>query len=88
MRAGYAYVAVSAQRLGVDGGTPILGAPGGAPTPPSGGLVGTEPARYGTLHHPGDQYALDMYAQIGQALRTPRTPVLGRLRPEHIVGTG
>ena len=85
MRDGYAYVAVSAQALGVNGGTPILGS---LTSGSSGGLIGTEPARYGTLHHPGDQYALDMFAQIGKALRAPKQTVLGDLRPKHIVATG
>jgi hypothetical protein len=85
LRDGYAYVAVSAQHQGVDGGTPILGSPIAGS---SGGLVGSEPARYGTLHHPGDQYALDMFAQIGQALRSPKDAVLGHLRPKHIVAVG
>ena len=71
MRDGYAYVGVSAQALGVDGGKSLLGTPSAAGG--SGGLVANEPARYGSLHHPGDQYALDMFAQIGQALRV-RTP--------------
>jgi Alpha/beta hydrolase domain len=89
MRAGYAYVAVSVQHLGVDGGTPILGAPGGsANATSSGGLVGSEPARYGTLHQPGDQYALDMYAQIGQALHSPKDNVLGALHPKHVLALG
>jgi len=89
MRAGYAYVAVSVQHLGVDGGTPILGAPGGsANATSSGGLVGAEPARYGTLHQPGDQYALDMFAQIGQALHNPRDNVLGTLHPKHVLALG
>ena len=47
-----------------------------------------EPARYGTLHHPGDQYALDMYAQIGQALRAPHDAALGGLKPKHILAVG
>jgi hypothetical protein len=81
MRDGYAYVAVSAQALGVNGGTPILAAA-------AGGLVKAEPARYGSLHHPGDQYALDMFAQIGKALRNPRGPVLGGLHPQHVVAVG
>jgi len=85
MRAGYAYVGVSAQALAVNGGTPILGSVASAP---SGGLVQNEPARYGTLHHPGDQYALDMFAQIGLALRSPKGPVLGGLQPRHIVAVG
>jgi hypothetical protein len=89
MRAGYAYVAVSVQHLGVDGGTPILGAPGGsANATSSGGLVGAEPARYGTLHQPGDQYALDMFAQIGQALHNPEDAVLGTLHPKHVLALG
>jgi hypothetical protein len=54
----------------------------------SGGLVTDEPARYGSLHHPGDQYALDMYAQIGQALRVPHQKALGGLKPKHILAVG
>jgi hypothetical protein len=85
MRDGYAYVAVSAQALGVDGGTSILGSVKGAP---SGGLIQNEPARYGTLHHPGDQYALDMYAQIGNALRNKANVALRGLHPTHYVAVG
>ena len=86
MRDGYAYVAVSAQALGVNGGQSLLSTPG---TPiPSGGLVTGEPARYGSLHHPGDQYALDMFAQIGQALRAPHPAALSGLKPKHIVAIG
>ena len=84
MRDGYAYVGVSAQVLGVEGGAPIFGAGGN-----SAGLVHAEPSRYGTLHHPGDQYALDMYAQIGRALRTTDHPaILGSLHPRHVVALG
>jgi Alpha/beta hydrolase domain len=84
MREGYAYVGVSAQALGVEGGTAILGVGG-----PSAGLVNQEPDRYGSLHHPGDQYALDMFAQIGLALRNPHgSSVLGSLRPRHVVAVG
>jgi Alpha/beta hydrolase domain len=86
VREGYAYVGVSAQALGVDGGKSLLGTPGA--TTANGGLVGDEPARYGTLHHPGDQYALDMYAQIGQALRAPHDTALGGLKPKHILAVG
>jgi hypothetical protein len=84
MRDGFAYVAVSAQALGVQGGKPILGQVSGS----SGGLVAAEPARYGSLHHPGDQYALDIFAQIGKALRAPDQAALGGLRPKHVVATG
>ncbi len=82
---GYAYVGVSAQALAVNGGTPILGS---SSAPPSGGLIQEEPARYGSLHHPGDQYALDMFAQIGRALHNPNGPVLGGLHPSHVVAVG
>jgi hypothetical protein len=85
MREGYAWVGVSAQALGVDGGSAILGAIKGAP---SGGLVQNDPARYGTLHHPGDKYALDMYTQIGNALRTKENVALRGLHPTHYVAVG
>jgi hypothetical protein len=85
MREGYAYVAVSAQALGVDGGAAILGSVKGAP---SGGLVQNEPARYGTLNHPGDKYALDIYAQIGNALHLKTDVALRGLHPRHYVAVG
>ena len=88
IRDGYAYVGVSAQALGVDGGKSLLGTPNAAGATCPGGLVGEEPARYGTLHHPGDQYALDMYAQIGQALRAPHDTALGGLKPKHVIAVG
>ena len=81
--AGFAYVAVSAQALGVQGGRSILG------SGPSRGLVQQEPSRYGSLHHPGDAYALDMFAQIGRGLRLGQNRfVLGGLQPSRIVAVG
>ncbi len=85
MRSGFAYVGVSAQAIGVQGGAPILGSVAGAP---SGGLVKAEPSRYGTLHHPGDQYALDMFAQIGSAVRSAAGAPFGGPRPKHVVAVG
>ena len=82
MDSGAAYVAVSAQALAVNGGKALLSS-GSSP-----GLSQKEPARYGSLHHPGDQYSLDMFAQIGQALRTSAPSVLGGLRPSHVVAIG
>ena len=82
MDSGAAYVAVSAQALAVDGGKALLGS-GSSP-----GLAQAEPARYGSLHHPGDRYSLDMFAQIGQALRAAAPSVLGGLRPSHVVAVG
>jgi Alpha/beta hydrolase domain len=82
MDSGAAYVAVSTQALAVNGGKALLGS-GSSP-----GLRQKDPARYGTLDHPGDQYSLDMFAQIGQALRTAAPSVLGGLRPSHVVAIG
>jgi len=82
MDARAAYVAVSAQALAVDGGTALLGS-GSSP-----GLSQVKPARYRSLQHPGDQYSLDMFAQIGQALRAPAPSVLGGLRPSHLIAIG
>jgi hypothetical protein len=84
MRDGYAYVAVSAQALGVDGGKAILGAAAAG----TQGLVQEEPARYGSLHHPGDQYAIDIFAQIAKALKAPHPTVLGGLKLKRIVAVG
>jgi hypothetical protein len=82
-REGNAYVAVSNQALGVNGGKSILGAKA------STGLATAQPARYSSLHHPGDQYSYDMFAQIGQALRLGSDPaVLNGLHPTKIVAVG
>ena len=82
-RDGYGYVGVSAQSLGVEGGTGITSTSG------SPGLIQQEPSRYGSLHHPGDQYSLDIFAQVGRALRLDKSPdVFGSLHPKHIVAVG
>jgi hypothetical protein len=84
MSEGYAWVGVSAQALAIEGGASILGTKSAG-----GGLVQQEPSRYGSLHHPGDQYALDMFAQIGLAVRKSHgADVLGSLHPRHIVAAG
>ena len=86
MEAGDAWVGVSVQAVAVDGGTPLLGSLGGGAAK---GLVQQEPARYGSLHHPGDRYALDLFDQIGLGLRAPHgAVVLGPLRPRHVVAVG
>ena len=86
MDAGDAYVGVSVQSVGVEGGTPLLGSPGGEGNK---GLVQQEPARYGRLHHPGDQYALDIFDQIGVGLRDLRgASLFGPPRPRHDVAVG
>ena len=94
MREGFAWVGVTAQALAVNGGTPILGAlKGSGPEAAEAaqatkGLVQAEPARYGTLHHPGDQYSLDIYDQIGRAVWSDGSNILGGAKPSHVVATG
>lgn len=64
VRRGYGYVAVSAQKVGIDGGPSI----GSGQFPP---LKQQNPARYGDLLHPGDAYAHDIFSDVAHALRGP-----------------
>jgi hypothetical protein len=86
LRDGFAYVGVSAQAIGVNGGTALVGVPG---LGERAGLVEAGPDRYGTLTHPGDRFCFDMFSQIGQALREPgHGSALGPLSPERIIAVG
>ncbi len=58
VRTGCAYVAVSAQRVGVEGGGDTLVA--------DFSLKTLEPERYSRLSHPGDAFSFDIYSQIGR----------------------
>ena len=78
LRSGMAYVGVSAQKVGVEGGQSL----GGAGMP----LKKANPARYGTLSHPGDAYSFDMFSQAGQAVKSGA--VLGPLKAKHVLATG
>jgi hypothetical protein len=46
------------------------------------------PARYGTLNHPGDSYSYDMFTQVGQAVRDQAATVLGGLQPRVVLASG
>jgi hypothetical protein len=59
---GFAWVGVSAQKVGIDG----------FPGPEAAGLKQWDPERYGALNHPGDDYSFDIYAQAGQAVGPKR----------------
>jgi hypothetical protein len=78
LRSGYAYVGVSAQKVGVEGGQSLGG--GGMP------LKKVNPARYGTLVHPGDNYAFDIFSQAGAAVKSGK--VLGPLKAQRVLATG
>ena len=84
-RRGYAWAGVSAQYIGVEGGPALVSAPGGE------GIVGEglkriDPARYGSLQHPGDACSYDIYTQVARAVRTGG--VLGDLVPEQVLAVG
>jgi hypothetical protein len=86
LRSGYAYVGVSAQAAGVVGGSLSLGSlTGGASQP----LVKEDPQRYGSLHHPGDDYSYDIFSQAARLLRHPGdVDPLGGLVPQRVIGDG
>jgi hypothetical protein len=81
VRQGYAYVAVSAQRVGVEGGGVTLGA--------NFSLKTLDPERYSRLSHPGDAFCFDIYSQIGRLVREgDGNGVLGGLRPDLVLAVG
>jgi Alpha/beta hydrolase domain len=83
IRQGYAYVGVSAQKGGIDGGGMNLGIPGVLP------IKKADPQRYADLNHPGDAFAYDIYTQAGRAIRRSRdSHLLGPLIPKHVIATG
>lgn len=85
LRGGYAWVGVSVQQIGVQGGQaaiPIEGAP-------LGGIKAADPERYGDLVHPGDAFAYDIYTQVARALRDPgEADPLGGLTLERLLAVG
>jgi hypothetical protein len=87
VRAGDAWVGVSAQRIGVEGG-PVLVSVGGVPGAEAAGkgLKAIDPARYGSLVHPGDGYSFDMYTQVARALRSGAG--LGGFKPKRVIAAG
>ncbi|WP_407924472.1 alpha/beta hydrolase domain-containing protein [Actinomadura physcomitrii] len=74
LRAGYAWVGVSAQQIGITG--PL-------------GMRAWDSARYASLAHPGDKYSYDIFSQAAKALRSPNGPSpLGDLRASKFIGDG
>src|SRR5271166_5956113 len=79
-RAGYAYVAVSAQQVGIEGGANLMGF--------DMSLKSQDATRYAPLHHPGDAFSYDIFSQIGALIKAGHGGVLGKLRPQHVVALG
>lgn len=67
LRSGAAWVGVTAQAVGVNGGAVTVQSD--EVDIPEGGLVGSDPDRYGTLSHPGDLFSYDIFTQAGAAIR-------------------
>ena len=81
LRAGYAYVAVSAQKVGVDGGASMLGM--------DMSLKSQDPTLYASLGHPGDAFCYDIFSQTGGLVRSADDAgILRGLRAEHTVAVG
>jgi hypothetical protein len=79
MAAGHAWVGVSAQKVGIDGGGFVE----------SIHLKLLAPERYGHLEHPGDAWSFDIFTQVGRLLQLPsdENPLVG-LRPTQILAAG
>ncbi len=78
---GYAWVGVSAQKVGIDG-------MGENPA----GLKAWDPERYGELVHPGDAWSYDMFTQAAQAVGPDRgkkgIDLMGGLKVERLMAVG
>jgi len=93
--AGDAYVAVSTQAQGIEGGRTLLEvAPGAATRAGAGdgtaknGLRHVDPLRYGTLTHPGDAYSYDIFSQVGRAVAADQGDILGGLHASRVLAVG
>jgi len=76
---GDAWVGVSAQKVGIDGGGFVE----------SIHLKLLAPERYGKLEHPGDAWSFDIFSQVGALLRLPAGDnPLGGLMPERLLAAG
>ena len=87
-RSGYAYVGVSAQQVGISGrqgGDDLAGKLMQGMRLPS--LVESDEARYGSLVHPGDAFAYDIFSAAARALRAD-TVILEGLQPTNILAIG
>src|SRR5690606_35855046 len=60
---GYAWVGITTQKIGVDGVEGL-----------TQGLRAWDPERYGSLHHPGDQFSYDIYAQAARVVADSHGP--------------
>ena len=86
IRQGHTWIGVSAQIIGVEGGPVIVTAPGGEGIAGEG-LKRIDPARYGSLQHPGDGYSFDIFTQVARAVRHGGA-LLGGAKPRVVLAVG
>ena len=89
VRQGHTWVGVSAQKVGVEGGK-VAVEPGDVPGAAhlvGKGLRAIDPERYGSLHHPGDRFAFDIFTQVARALRAGG-PATGGEVPTEVLALG
>jgi hypothetical protein len=77
IRDGYTWVGVSVQQIGIEGGGMLPGL----------GLRRSAPERYGTLEHPGDAFAFDIFTQVARAVRATLPERYG-LPVRRVIATG
>lgn len=87
-RKGHAWVGVSAQYVGIEGGPVLVSTPLSEQAGAGKGLRAIDPERYGELHHPGDAFAYDIFTQVARMLRTGKGAVLGELAAKQILAVG
>ncbi len=81
LRDGFAYVGVSAQKVGIDGGS-TFDQSGTA-------LKKSNPERYRKLDHPGGAFSYDIYSQAGRVIRGEGgVNVLGPLKAKRLLAAG
>lgn len=78
---GYAWVGVSAQKVGIDG----------FPQNPQG-LKAWDPERYGSLVHPGDSYSYSIFTHVARSIASDRDrsslDPMGGLEVERLIAVG
>jgi hypothetical protein len=97
-RSGHAHVSVSAQAQGITGSQVLMPvevneeeartADQEPEAADASGLIAIDPARYGSLEHPGDEYSYDIYSQVGRALRDNSDTIFDSPEAPLILGLG
>jgi hypothetical protein len=77
-RAGFTWVGVSAQRVGIDGGGFV----------PGEHLKAADPDRYASLVHPGDRFAFDIFSQAGRVVCDNVSGIVGPWPVQRLLAAG